>query len=67
MYLTKPQRDALLIIYYGIDRDSPKHVIQTLLDKNLIFDKGRDEKGKHLGWGASSTGREFVKSIRHGS
>lgn len=54
---TKPQRDALLIIHFEIERAIDKPVIDWLLDRGFIAVKHGG------GWMTSSKGRRYVLGI----
>jgi hypothetical protein len=57
-HLTKPVRDTLLIIHYGIDREIDKAHIDTLIMRNYVTPKHPS------GWMTTSAGREYVRKLK---
>jgi hypothetical protein len=56
--LSKPQRDALIAIYYGIDMAIDEVVIKNLEARLLVV-------AKHpKGWMCTSTGLEYVRRLK---
>ena len=56
--LTKPVRDTLLIIHYGIDREISKEHIATLIMRGYVAPKHPS------GWMTTSSGREYVRKLK---
>jgi len=56
--LSKSQRDALIVIHYGIECPIPKRMIEELEFKLLITPKHPS------GWMTTSTGREIIKRLK---
>jgi hypothetical protein len=58
--MTKPHRDALLIIYFKIDVFIDELVLNWLETWKYIE---KDYKGS---WRCTGTGRDYVRSVIHG-
>jgi hypothetical protein len=56
--LSKPVRDTLLIIHYGIDREVHKAHIETLIMRNYVTPKHPS------GWMTTSAGRAYVRGLK---